>query len=336
MSLPPTEFICHSSTCIPWDGAEFFSSGRSALFRALKLSNLKGRLWIPYYFCPKLAAVLGEVCSLVFYEDLPGESSPRFDSLRPCPGDAVLALNCFGMGNFEAWKEWRSSNRSILLIEDHSHAPFSRWAMESDADFKFASLRKVLPVPDGAYLKGKKMRPSPFFLHGGSMQPFAAEALAAAALDFMGMDATSRFFSAESMLLFSRKISRMSAYSFDLLHMLDLSSMATRRLKNASIFVEVLGKSENFSILNFSKSFEIPAFDFFYPVIKCHSSLFRDRLYSRLRDKGVFASIYWGNMGSFASPEARALSSRMFVVPIDFRHTREDVIKVVEAFSGFL
>ena len=336
MPLPPREFVGRGGACALLEGAEFFSSGGAALLRALELSNLKGRLWLPHYFCPKLGALLAKVYSLSFYEDLPGESAPRFESLKARPGDAVLALNCFGLGNFGAWKEWRISNGGAILIEDHSHAPFSRWAMESDADFKFASLRKVLPLPDGAYLKGRGMRPSPFFARAGSMQPFAAEALAAAALDAAGVDARSRYYSAESMLVSSRKISRMSAYSLELLYMLDLSSMARRRLENAGIFSKALGKSENFSMLNIPENSGRFAFDFYYPVIRCRDSSLRDKLYAHLRREGIFAAIYWGSMGPCASEPARSLSSRTFVVPIDFRHTAADAIKAAEAFSDFL
>ncbi|MFI6173825.1 hypothetical protein ACIBCN_44130 [Nocardia sp. NPDC051052] len=37
-----------------------------------------------------------------------------------------------------------------LVVEDHTHDPLSHWAKETTADYAFASLRKTLPIPDGA------------------------------------------------------------------------------------------------------------------------------------------------------------------------------------------
>ena len=63
--------------------------------------------------------------------------------------DLVVAVNYFGVRTKEPWEHWRSRHDCILL-EDHSHDPVSSWALTSTADYAFSSLRKSMPITDGA------------------------------------------------------------------------------------------------------------------------------------------------------------------------------------------
>jgi hypothetical protein len=57
----------------------------------------------------------------------------------------------FAKDSLPGWEERRAASE-WLLVEDHSHDPFSPWAVGSSADYAFCSLRKTLPVPDGGLL----------------------------------------------------------------------------------------------------------------------------------------------------------------------------------------
>ena len=63
----------------------------------------------------------------------------------------VVGVNYFGVREAEPWQAWRERTECIL-VEDHAHDPASAWATTSTADYAFSSLRKTLPVPDGAIL----------------------------------------------------------------------------------------------------------------------------------------------------------------------------------------
>ena len=84
-------------------------------------------------------------------EDDPRWEEPRWETIGARRGDAVLAVNFFGARTGAGWDEQRAA-ADWLLVEDHSHDPFSQWAVDSSADFAFSSLRKTLPVPDGGIL----------------------------------------------------------------------------------------------------------------------------------------------------------------------------------------
>lgn len=147
------DFPCHGLDSWP-ARCSFFASGRAALDALCRRwieTHSHARLWLPDYFCPE---VVSSLCSrnipVAFYADDPQRTGPELSHLRVSPGDMVLAVNYFGVRSGDQWSAWRESTPSVALIEDHTHDPHSLWARSSTADFAFASLRKTLPIPDGA------------------------------------------------------------------------------------------------------------------------------------------------------------------------------------------
>jgi hypothetical protein len=150
----------------PWPvRRSFFSSGRAALYALCRRwieTHSHARLWLPDYFCSE---VVSSLCSwnipVAFYADDPQRTGPGLSDLRVSAGDMVLAVNYFGVRLGDQWNAWRESTPSVALIEDHTHDPQSLWAQSSTADFAFASLRKTLPVPDGAIMWSPRDLPLP-------------------------------------------------------------------------------------------------------------------------------------------------------------------------------
>jgi hypothetical protein len=92
---------------------------------------------------------------IAVYADDPCRPEPDWSTLQPANDDVVLAVNYFGIRSGEPWRRWHEK-RSCFLLEDHSHDPVSGWALHSRADYAFSSLRKRMPVPDGAILWSPK------------------------------------------------------------------------------------------------------------------------------------------------------------------------------------
>jgi hypothetical protein len=132
----------------------FFASGRAALYALCRRwieTHSHARLWLPDYFCSEVVSSLrSRNIPVAFYSDDPQQTGPELSHLRVSPGDILLAVNYFGIRSGDQWSAWRESTQSVALIEDHTHDPQSLWARSSKADFAFASLRKTLPLPDGA------------------------------------------------------------------------------------------------------------------------------------------------------------------------------------------
>lgn len=134
----------------PLPNALFYFSGRSALFSLLQFGISRygwERVFLPYYYCHNVESFLKELMVKVcYYEDGPNQT--RGDNLRDVDDEktAIVWVNYFGIR--------RNSflSKSAVVIEDHTHDPFSTLAKESLADYCFASLRKTLPIPAGGIL----------------------------------------------------------------------------------------------------------------------------------------------------------------------------------------
>ncbi len=140
----------------PWNhNGLLFGSGRDAIKAILILGMTSmgwKRLWIPAYFCQKVVGAILETgidiqCYHSWYPGVKGE----YD--YPCAvkkGDVVFVVNHFGLKS-EIKLGFDRSN-AAALIEDHTHDPWSSWALNSKADYCITSLRKTLPIPDGGVL----------------------------------------------------------------------------------------------------------------------------------------------------------------------------------------
>ncbi|HEX2293058.1 MAG TPA: hypothetical protein VHH55_07080, partial [Gaiellaceae bacterium] len=158
----------------PWPRpAVWYALGRHAVEALVETRRLR-TLWLPDYFCHEVAAGWADRVPLRTYEDDPRWPEPRWETLEAREGDAVVAVNFFGVRAGTGWAERKAG---WLLVEDHSHDPFSPWAVGSQADFAFCSVRKTLPVPDGGILwspRGLDLPPQPRGTAEGSELKLAA------------------------------------------------------------------------------------------------------------------------------------------------------------------
>ncbi len=75
------------------------------------------------------------------------------------PDDVLLVVNYFGIS--KCLKYRKDQRQRITIIEDHTHDPWSDWSYSSKADWCIASLRKLLPLPDGGVLWSPLNHPMP-------------------------------------------------------------------------------------------------------------------------------------------------------------------------------
>ena len=145
----------------PWAEGRFFGSGRDALRALLQHGRTQRawrRLWTPSYFCQEVAAALLSVgLEVRAYPDSPLQPPPDLGAIGAAPGDAVLALDYFGLGRAPA----AAPPSRVEVIEDHTHDPWSAFAAHSRADWCVASLRKTLPLPAGGVLWSPRGHPLP-------------------------------------------------------------------------------------------------------------------------------------------------------------------------------
>lgn len=144
----------HQSTAVgaaryPWDALpnSTWGTGRDALRALLRWGRERHgwrRLHVPSYFCQDVLAPIAEEYVLTPYPDTPG--FPAEGPVEVEPGDLVLVSATFGV------KRTVPVHGATVVIEDHSHDPLALWAHGSESHYAIASLRKTLPLPDGAAL----------------------------------------------------------------------------------------------------------------------------------------------------------------------------------------
>lgn len=138
----------------PWDDKNILlGSGRDAL-RVLVEHGVKTRGWqrllVPYYYCQDVVASLASTSiEIRFYENGPEDSPIDPAKTDFVPGDVLLRVNYFGLRTLP---DTFDRPDCVEIIDDYSHDPWCSSAYYSDADWCVASLRKTLPLPDGAVL----------------------------------------------------------------------------------------------------------------------------------------------------------------------------------------
>ena len=338
--IPPKEFAgsenpdSRAEFLMVDKNSEFHSSGRSALFSIPDRINFPkgGRIFLPRCFCPKICRALGKFFEVKFFDDIPSEPSPRFQTISGLrKGDLVLAVNFFGLlRDWGKWDEFRAANPEAVFVEDHSHAPFC--ARSKSSPNVVASFRKILPIPDGAFSRisdfsiGREAR-AMFKKPSSGMRPFAADSLAGACMaefERKRCEAENLFYSAEGKLNAEISPSRMSGYSLETFRSLKIGEMLSAKLKNFSLLKSALfPEIEKYGV-------EMPEFpndpdEIFFPVLKFPSEKMRDKCFAFLADRGAFCSIYWGALEpGQATKETLEEISRRMIVPLNFNNSASE------------
>ena len=135
----------------------YYSSGRAALRAILSVAgDQHAILLLPSYLCSSVTqTVLDAGWRYQFYavrHDFYPDMPDLLAKMKKTQGTAVLLINYFGLLNLEETvMEIRHHARTTVIVDDVQR--LFGFAMETDFDFCFTSLRKWLSVPDGGLVK---------------------------------------------------------------------------------------------------------------------------------------------------------------------------------------
>ncbi len=323
------------------EGSLFYASGRGAM-RAVLIGangNLRWqRLFVPTYFCQDVVTSLRESgIAIQYYEDSPLWQSPAVDHGALRTGDAVLVVNYFGLRGRLSLEDVRAAGADV--VEDHTHDPWSEWARRSEAAYCIASLRKVLPLPDGALLwspQGLRLpaAPTPTAFHQrGSHLKLCAMLLKDAYLRGRAVPKEQflDLFRRGEELLGAPEISEASPLARTLASIFPTESWRERRRRNYRVFCEAVEGAEGFEILQVaSGSGSCP----FSAIILFDGKRVRDAVRGWLIENSVYPAILWPLSGDIRRtlPEATLdFSERMLSIPCDGRYSTEDLRRAAAA-----
>ena len=325
----------------PWgDRATFYGSGRDALRALLEFGASEHgwrRLLAPSFYCQEvLHSIVGQPLPVVVYDDAPRATPPAIHAIDHRPDDVVLIVNHFGIREPPV-----RLPPQMAIIEDHTHDPWSAWAHRSSAMYCFASLRKTLPLPDGAVTWSPTLHPLP------ASPPLTVERQLASANRMAGSllkraflnghrvdkDAFRALFLSGEGSISSGAPSGMTPWSKAILGAFPVGAWRDARLKGWRELRRLLEASSDLRIIA-----PEPASTFvpFALVMVCKDPAEREKIRTNLIARRVYATILWQLHQPAVNgiPETSvALSERIIVVHCDGRYTEEDLRLVAAAFE---
>jgi hypothetical protein len=324
-----------SEPCLSWpQPCSWTGLGRNSvvsLYNERKKKYKKTNLWLPTYFCGEVIDSWQKAgIPIQPYIDDPCRKSPDFSSLCPHKGDMVLALNYFGFRRGLEWKDWYSRFPESILIEDHTHDPFSRWANNSQAAYAFASVRKIFPAPDGAVLWSPQKRVLPEMR---SLQDWQGSGLKLSAMilkkEYLDSENGNpvlkenfrRFQIEGERMLVKNSYSSISPWSSFVLSMGYPRIWRSMRRKNVALLYDLASGIQTIRPLQREwDSSSCP----FNAVFICESERFRDTLRSQLIARNIYAVVHWP-LSTWSGTHAIKISKTILTIPVDQRYSEKGI-----------
>lgn len=312
--------------------AAYYAVGRHALIDLYKKAGWNS-LWVPEYFCHVVLASLEKAgIKLKFYQDTPlADERDRVLSLPYEKGDALLRVNYFGLRSRRY-----NDDIPVPVIEDHTHDLIGDWAINSDADWCIASLRKTLPLAEGGILwspKGNKLQ------DGLALSPENAQL---ASIRWEAMKKKSLYLEDEiddknefrpDMLSTEEQIDGISVSAIDdeslsYIKQFDIDRWYGLKRENREILKNVQFK--HVAVLEPENSKCTP----FSLTLLFDTATMRNDFRKYLIDHSVYPAILWDIPQSYSS-DAIDFSKRMLSIHCDARYSKEEMIQLRHIVAGF-
>jgi hypothetical protein len=322
----------------PVDGGSYWHSGRDALRALVAMHPTRfSRVFFPSFYCQDVPVALqADGVPVLVYADAPDALEQGMDVGGLRAGDAVVASNTLGLRAQSPLSA--PLPEGVTLVEDHTHAPFSSWAASSRAHFAFASLRKWLPVPDGARLW------SPAGLRVPDAPALDAQHAAVTLRRLSGMLLKSRYLAGEAVdkpafreLLVDgeHQIGQgapgaMSPMSRALVDVLPTRSYLATRLANFEEARDHLQGIPGLAVLSPNGVGAVP----FAVTLMLGTGELRDALRAGLAAERIYGAVLWPIDATRVQgvPDAHAaLSSRVLSLHCDHRYSKKDMERVASA-----
>ena len=283
-------------------------------------------MWVPEYFCYDVLSSLEQNgVNWQSYRDYPlANESEIVRSLPFEEGDALLRMNYFGLRS-------RRSNHGIPVpvVEDHTHDLIGDWAINSDADWCIASLRKTLPLAEGGMLwspKGLRLQESPQIVSENTdLASSRWEAMRKKTLYLNDeIEDKSEFWSVflsteEQFDVMS--VSSIDKETLDYLSRFDVEQWYGRKKDNREVLVE------SFSKISIVLEPEGPDCNPFSLTLLFDSEGARNDFRKYLINSCVYPAILW-NVPENASQEVNDFSKRILSVHCDGRYNSNDMMQL--------
>ncbi len=300
-------------------GSRRYMSGRGALAALAQWRGYR-RIYVPSYFCHESVSAIPGV---VYYPYAPGEDMvSAIKATGSGRGDAVLVCNYWGLYTRPDY-----TGIDCEIIEDHTHDLLSRWALQSEAHWCIASLRKTLPIPDGGLLwspVGRDLPPQP---------PVDSRWASAMEARYRAMDSKRRYLQGEpvdkaafleSFGLTEEQFddectSDWSEHTTDIISRLDIDAWYAAKRSNREILITSLAPIAGCDILQPTEADATP----FSLILLFESAGRREQVRRAPIAKDIYPAVLWRLPDGTYDPAG--ISGRMLSVHCDGRYSAADM-----------
>ena len=307
--------------------AIFLADGRQCIIALIRQERWI-KLWMPEYFCHEVIETIRQQTNIeiAFYPDYPQSNDKEIVKNLPYSnGDALLRMNFFGMRNHR-----NEADIPVPVIEDHTHDLYGHWALNSNADWCIASLRKVLPIPEGGMLWSPKGHSFIMELENTEDNQSIADVRWEAMKmkrnylngSFLDKNAFRERYVETEEWFDTAELSMIDQRSMEYIHELNFDLWYETKRKNWLLLCSLL--SNKVQILRP----EDESCTMFSLVVLTGNREQRESLRHLLIDCDVYPAILW-QMPKWANENVQEFSDRMLSIHCDGRYTKDDIMKLV-------
>jgi hypothetical protein len=309
-----------------------FFSGRAALYSILKKGIEDAgwsKIFVPEYYCHDVTDFVGTLGIIIEFYSF-GPYSKNLTTIHEIDkkGNVVLVVNNFGLAPLPFFNLYYATT-----IEDHTHDLVSDKALQSKADYCFASLRKTVPVPCGGIAWSPKGNEILAPLETSISQLASYMKLSAMLLKTQylgGAEIRKDYFrdlynQSEELFSDSESYAKMPSFVLDLLQRISLHQLNKSKVEN---FQEICDQIKNKSII-----FKFDVKPGVHPlglVLKFKSREDKVCMQNHLVSFNIFPAVLWPKQKESV---AKNFSDTMLFVHCDIRYTLEDMKYIAEIIN---
>ena len=304
--------------------SNLYVSGRQAL---LDLAMARGwkRLWVPSYFC-------GETLKCISRAGIELSRYAINPSLDPIvvigdipvnKDDGLLVVNYFGLFDKRTFVDV-----GCEVVEDHTHNLIGNWAIESNADWCIASLRKTLPVADGGILWSPRKHTLPVKPLSNHLTTSVIERRSKAMYlkyrylrgEEVRKEKYLNLFRETEEELDGLPVSAISDFSLSIIRGLDIRKWYDEKHKNWSLLHDKLYDCKSINILSPENGKDCP----FSLTLQFVDNETRNKIRKSLIEKSVYPAILW-TIQNREDKNAQSFGDKMLSIHCDGRYSIKDM-----------
>lgn len=303
------------------------ATGRQCII-ALIIQYQWKRMWFPSYFCQDVikSIQLKTRIEVMFYNDHPLIAQPNVSQLPFKAGDSILVVNYFGHRKIKT-----PSNIPVPVIEDHTHDLLGKWALNSEAEWCVASLRKTLPIAEGGLVWSPKGHRLNIDIHDTKGNEKVANNR------WSAMHRKTEYLLGKPI----EKLSFLSTFSVteEALGNINLSFVDTQTrafISGFDIYKWYRDKKDNYNLLRslVDKNIVLSSGDSsFSLILLAKSNEVRNRWKEELIHRSIYPAILWDCCHS-GFTDSNIISKRILSIHCDARYDKEDIVYIANAINS--